>query len=165
MVAYMQMENMQSNISTEAEAPFVEDYLLYVLAQASAAASAAFHAQLAEQGVSVGTWRILASLYPDRTRNVGELAKSCLTKQPTLTRQLDRLCAQGWTERAHQSEDRRGVIIRLTPEGQARSADYVAMAKAHERQVLSDYSDDEAAGLKEALRQLILRSAPMSSGG
>lgn len=158
MIRYMQMENMQSNISAEIEPPFVEDYLLYVLAQASAAASAAFHAQLAEQGVSVATWRILASLYPDRTLNVGELAKSCLSKQPTLTRQLDRLCAQGWTERAHQSEDRRGVIVRLTAEGRARAAEYVAMAKAHERQVLSDYSGQEAAALKETLRKLTLRS-------
>ena len=47
----------------------------------------------------VWKWRVLASLYPDKALNVGDLARACLTKQPTLTRQLDRLCAAGLTER------------------------------------------------------------------
>ena len=100
---------------------FLDDYLLYLMAHASAAASDAFHAELAKQGVSVAVWRILASLYPDKLLNVGVLARRCLLKQPTLTRRLDRLCEQGLTERWHQNQDRRGVLVKLTTEGRARA--------------------------------------------
>ena len=154
---YMIMENMQSNINwPPADEPenFVDGYLLYIMAQASAAASHAFHAQLAEHGVSVAIWRILASLYPDQRLNVGELARKCLTKQPTLTRQLDRLCADGWTVRENEQKDRRGVFVLLTDEGRAKAATYVDMAKRHEAQLLANYPQADVAALKSMLKQL-----------
>ncbi|MEL6523340.1 MAG: MarR family transcriptional regulator [Pseudomonadota bacterium] len=158
------MEKMQSNIiAPEDEAGFVDGYLLYIMAQASAAVSQAFHAQLAEMGVSVATWRILASLYPDGALNVGELASRCLTKQPTLTRQLDRLCAEGWVSRENASDDRRGVIVKLTPEGFKRVSHYVRLAKDHEAKVLADYSDAEVSTLKAMLKDLQQRAKAMPS--
>lgn len=162
----MKMKHMQSNISRlgeptaehRNEAPFVDDYLLYLLAQASDAASNAFHTKLAAEGVAVSKWRVMASLYPDKALNVGELARKCLAKQPTLTRQLDRLCAEGLTERKHEARDRRGVLVRLTDAGRRQTADYVAMAKAHEADVLADYSAEEIADLKATLIDLAKRA-------
>lgn len=159
----MKMEYVQSNIPAgddpieDRQDAFVDSYLLYLLAQASTAASAAFHAQLADEGVPVATWRVLASLYPDKTLNVGDLARRCLTKQPTLTRQLDRLCAEGLTARAHADEDRRTVLVRLTEAGQAQARGYVEMAKRHETQVLKDYTPAEVEALKETLIDLARR--------
>ena len=65
---------------------FVDRYLLYLMAQASHRISAEFHNRLTAEGVAVPTWRILASLYPDATLSVGQLARACLTKQSTMTR-------------------------------------------------------------------------------
>lgn len=141
----------------QGETDFVENYLLYLMAQASAAASSAFHAQLAAQGVSVAQWRIMASLYPDKVLNVGELARRCLSKQPTLTRQLDKLCAAGLTSRAHEDQDRRGVLVRLTPAGQAQAESYVRMADAHEREVLKEYAPEQVDAIKDALRDFTAR--------
>lgn len=155
---------MQSHInaedvsSGEGQGPFVDGYLLYLLAQASTAASAAFHAQLAEKGVSVPTWRILASLYPDRAMNVGDLARACLAKQPTLTRQLDRLCAERLTLRVHEDRDRRAVLVSLTDRGREQASALIQMAREHERQVLRDYEPAEAEALKAALRDLTRRA-------
>ncbi|MEM6460672.1 MAG: MarR family winged helix-turn-helix transcriptional regulator [Pseudomonadota bacterium] len=137
---------------------FVDRYLLYIMAQASAAASSAFHGQLADMGVSVPKWRILASLYPDKSLNVGDLARKCLMKQPTLTRQLDRLCAEGLTERRHEDRDRRGVLVTLSAEGRARATRYVAMARQHESEILADYSAEEVAVLKDILIELAERA-------
>ncbi|MEO1292627.1 MAG: MarR family transcriptional regulator, partial [Pseudomonadota bacterium] len=150
--------NIMPEIDPEAKDAFVDDYLLYLMAQASAAVSAEFHARLAKQGVSVATWRILASLYPNKTLNVGELARSCLAKQPTLTRQLDKLCAEGLTERQNEDRDRRGVLVRLTAEGQTAARRHVEAAKRHEAEVFSQLSPTSVAQLKSTLTELIQRT-------
>ena len=133
---------------------FVETYLLYMLAQASDAASGAFHAQLAKQNVPVSTWRILASLYPEAALKVGELARKCLTKQSTLSRQLDRLCADGLATRAHESTDRRGVLVQLTPKGQDLASQLIEKAKAHESEILSRHSQKEIKVFKSVLADI-----------
>ena len=148
----IQKKNMKSNINDgDSEVSFVDNYLLYILAQASDTLSREFHAQLASLGVSVPKWRILASLYPNKSLNVGELAQKCIMKQPTLTRQLDRLCEEGVTHRIHETEDRRGVLVSLTEQGREEAARYVTMAKAHEERLLHSYSEAEIARLKGVL--------------
>ncbi|MEM6305018.1 MAG: MarR family transcriptional regulator [Pseudomonadota bacterium] len=149
--------NVVSDAQEADTASFVDDYLLYMMAQASHAASSAFHRQIEAMGTSVTTWRIMACLYPDRQMNVGELAAKCLTKQPTLTRRLDRLCAEGVTERVHADRDRRGVLVSLTPEGRETAGQFITMARAHEAEILDAFSDGEIAAFKRVLSAL---SAP-----
>lgn len=136
------------------EQPFTEDYLLYLLAQASEAASGEFHAYLSSQNIPVTTWRILGSLYPSRQLNVGSLARECLLKQPTLTRIIDRLETQKLVKRAHSKESRREVYITLTKEGRALAKRFILKAKQHETDILADYSADEVIALKKALKVL-----------
>lgn len=138
---------------------FTNDYLLYLLAHASSAASGEFHAYLAQEGMSVPEWRILASLYPDKQRRVGELARSCLQKQPTLTRIVDRMEEDGIVARVYSKENRREVKVSLTDHGKELAAKFVARAQAHENSVLAEYSEAEARVLKEALKVLTRRSA------
>ena len=134
---------------------FTDDYLLYLLAHASAAASAAFHAELARQGMRVPVWRILASLYPDARLQVGALARKCLMKQPTLTRTIDRLESQGLLRRSLDSDDRRAVRVALTAAGRRLAAEKVALARRHEAAVLAGHDAGEVAALKKQLRALI----------
>ena len=134
---------------------FTDDYLLYLLAHASAAASAAFHAELERSGMRVPVWRILASLYPDARLNVGALARKCLMKQPTLTRTLDRMVARGLVRRELDSGDRRGVLVALSDKGRALAGEKVALARRHEAEVLAGRSAEEVAALKARLRALI----------
>ena len=146
------MKNMQSNIkSSDDEKSFLNNYLLYMLAHASEAVSREFHQQLSDRGVSVATWRVLACLYPDKAMNVGELARKCIIKQPTLTRQIDRLCEEGLTHRVHETQDRRGVLVSLTDAGKERAQEYIALAWAHENLVLQSYTAEEIAKLKSVL--------------
>ncbi len=48
---------------------------------------------------------------------IGSLAKSRFLGAPTVTGVVDRLAKSGWVERVHGEEDRRQVLIRITPEG------------------------------------------------
>lgn len=134
---------------------FTDDYLLFLLAQASGNASAAFHAQLAERGIPVSTWRILATLYPDAPASIGELADSCLTKQPTMTRQIDRLTKTGLVTRDPAKTDRRRVLVTLTPAGRSLANQLTALARAHEANVLQGHSPQQITDLKTILSGLL----------
>ena len=134
---------------------FTDDYLLYLLAQASSRASAAFHKELAADGIAVSTWRILATLYPDSPASIGELAESCLAKQPTMTRQIDRLAAAGLVTRNASEKDRRKVEVRLVPAGRLLANRLTSMASAHEAELLRKYSAAEIATLKAALNGIL----------
>jgi MarR family transcriptional regulator, organic hydroperoxide resistance regulator len=134
---------------------FVDDYLLYLLARASHAASAEFHALLAGRGVPVPVWRVLASLSGAGAMTVGELARTVLSKQPTLTKVVDRLQASGLVARSGTANDRRQVLVSLTPAGARLVADLLDAAKAHEAALLRQLPPGEVASLKAALRRLI----------
>ncbi|NOX73840.1 MAG: MarR family transcriptional regulator [Alphaproteobacteria bacterium] len=140
-----------------AEGSFTDDYLLFLLAQASAVASEAFHAELRNSGLRVSTWRILASLYPEEVLTVGALAQTCLLKQPTLTRALDRMERDGLLKRVHSTKDRRSVFVKLTPQGHELTQEKVHMAKSHERRILSGFTKPQAAEIKNVLHSLLDR--------
>jgi DNA-binding MarR family transcriptional regulator len=142
-----------------AEAPpdFVEDYLLYLLARASAGASAQFHAIVKAKGLSVLEWRVLGQL-ASGPATVGLLAERALSQQPTLTKVLDRMAKDGLVVRLGDTADRRRVLLRLTEKGQRLAAELVPLAREHEARVLAGYPAREAAALKRALKTLIART-------
>lgn len=140
---------------------FTDHYLLSLMAQASAAISTEFHRALGEKGISVADWRVLASLYPDRALTIGELCASCIAKQPTMTRMIDRLESNGQVCRDQDATDRRRVAVSLTEKGQSFAAPLIAQAKAHEDHILSGYTAEEAEAMKAFLR-LIKRRAEAS---
>jgi DNA-binding MarR family transcriptional regulator len=131
---------------------FVEDYLLALLAQASHAASAIFHARLKARGVAVAAWRVLATLHgAGQGATVGQLGRSCLMQQPTISKLLDRMQADGLVARAR---DGRQTRITLTEAGAALADSLVAEAQAHEAALLARHADT-APALKALLRAII----------
>lgn len=136
---------------------FVEDYLLYLLARASMEASAQFHEIVKRKGLSVLEWRVLGQL-AGGPATVGLLAERALSQQPTLTKVLDRMAADGLVVRLGDAADRRRVLLRLTGKGRRLAGELVPLARAHEARVLAGYSAREAAALKRALKTLIART-------
>lgn len=139
---------------------FVDGYLSYLLARASHQVSREFHARLKPYGLSVLEWRVLASLADTDGLSVGELADAVLYKQPTVTKLIDRMAAQGWVERRARTGDRRRVVIAMTARGQQVIQELLAQAKAHEAACLASYAPEEIEALKRILRDLLQRSAP-----
>ncbi len=141
---------------------FVDDYLAYLLARASHLVSAEFHAQLTALGVAAPTWRVLSTLSDSNGLTVGELAKIVLLKQPTLSKALDRMIAEGLVSRSASSADRRRVRVSISPKGRAMVEGLIARAVEHEESVLSSYSAAERQTLKQMLKTLIDRLSPLS---
>lgn len=135
--------------------PFVDDYLAALLAQASQLISTEFHRVVQANGFSVSEWRILATLTGSEGMSIGGLAQVSVTKQPTVTRLLDRMEAKGYVERVPHETDRRITLVRITPKGQKIVADLIEQAKEHEQRVLEPFGLKRADELKTTLRRII----------
>lgn len=134
---------------------FVDRYLPALLAQASQLISAPFHAVVDAAGLSVLEWRVLSTLVGSGAISIGQLAQKVVTKQPTVTRLLHRMEAQGHVQRADHALDGRITLVRVTASGERLVASLIAQAEAHERQVLAALGEPAAQQLRAVLRGLI----------
>ncbi|WP_338665802.1 MarR family transcriptional regulator [Pararoseomonas sp. SCSIO 73927] len=139
----------------EAPVAFTENYLPYLLARASYEVSSTFHASLKGWDLSVPEWRVLACLSDINGLGVGQLAAMALMKQPSMTKVLDRMEADGLVRRRSTREDRRRVLIHLTSKGRARVKPVLEAARAHQDQRLAPLGEEERALILRALRLLI----------
>lgn len=134
---------------------FTETYLPYLLARASHSVSSSFHASLKGWNLSVPEWRVLACLVETDGLPVGQLAEMVMMKQPSMTKVLDRMEADGLVRRRGAREDRRRVLIHITPTGRARVKPVLAAARAHQRERLAPFDEAERALILRALHLLI----------
>ena len=134
---------------------FVDDYLPALLAQASQLISTEFHQVVREHGWSVSEWRVMASLAGSAPVSIGRLAQVTVTKQPTVTRLLDRMEARGQVERLPHHSDRRVTLVRITRKGARTVQHLMELAREHERRVLEPFGLARAEELKNTLRQMV----------
>ena len=139
------------------QAPFVDDYLLYLLAAVSDRASAQFHARARKAGLRVPEWRVLACLSDEDGAMVTRLAKLSLLEQSRLTRIIDQMAEKGLVLRAPDPEDARRVRVYLTATGRDLALRLVADARGHEAGILSLLPPDAAEAIKPMLKALLAR--------
>jgi DNA-binding MarR family transcriptional regulator len=85
----------------------------------------------------------------------GQLVAETLVTSGTMTNRVDRLVARGLVERHPAPNDRRGVIVRITPAGMATVDGALAELLADERSLLSDLDPGERDALAGLLRRLL----------
>lgn len=134
---------------------FVDEYLAFLLAQASHRVSGVFHHAVEGAGLSVTEWRVLASLSGSAGETIGALSELTLTKQPTLSKIIQRMERQGLVERRAAALDRRQTLVAMTPAGRALAARCVQRALQHQSRVLRPLGARNARTLIRVLRQLI----------
>lgn len=135
--------------------PFYADYLPYLVASAAFLILDDFHALLKRFRMPVAEWRTLAALADGRGLTIGQLARVTLSKQPTLSRQVDRLEARGLVRRTARPEDMRQSLVTITAAGRRRVAPVVATARRHEERVLAELPARDVAALKQLLKRSI----------
>lgn len=136
-------------------ARFIDDYLAYLLAQASNRISHEFHREVTAAGLSVTEWRVLASLAGSNGESIGDLSVLALTKQPTLSRVVQRMESDGLVERTRVRSDRRQTVVRATDKGRQLGAALCDRALRHQRAVLAPFGEDNARMLLTMLRELL----------
>ena len=112
-----------------------------------------FADELRRRGASLPVWRVLAALSARPGEAVGGLAEACLLQQPTMTKLLDRMVRDGLVAREQDARDRRVQRIVLTPEGEAKASELVAVAERYEAGFLARHP--QAEGIKAVLRDIV----------
>ncbi|MBD2801703.1 MarR family transcriptional regulator [Xenorhabdus sp. M] len=141
---------------------FVDNYLPALLGQAWMLVSSEFHDIVEAQGLSVLEWRALSTLAGSGPIGISLLAQKTVSKQPTITRVLQRLELQGYVARfSNGGRDRRITLVRLTESGQQVVAGLLTEAESHEKNVLAPLGSGKSELLKEVLQELIKRHAPI----
>jgi len=85
----------------------------------------------------------------------GRLLRETLVTSGTMTNRVDRLMARGFVERLPDPRDRRGVLVRLTPEGRACVDHAFAALLDAERTFLADLPERDRTRLAALLRTLL----------
>lgn len=142
-------------IQAEQDEGFVRDYLLYLLAAASDAASGDFHVRVRARGLRVPEYRVLACLADHDGQMVTQLAQLALMEQTRLSKIIDQMAEKGLVSRRDDRRDRRRVRVFLTNQGRRLAEELVDEAKAHERSIVERLAPGEAARLKESLKQVM----------
>lgn len=134
---------------------FVHRHLPYLLARASHALWRGFEPHVQAAGLNSLEWRVLATLSDSPPLTVGQLALEVLAKQPTLTKSLDRMAAQGWVERRADAGDARRALVALTAAGRRKAAPLLAAADLHQQQRLQALGLQATGHLRETLQALV----------
>jgi DNA-binding MarR family transcriptional regulator len=109
-------------------------------------------------GIEQWEFDVLAALRragPPYELSPGRLLRETLVTSGTMTNRIDRLSARGLVERYPDPDDRRGVIVRLTPEGRATVDEAFTTLLDAERALLDALPERDRARLAALLRSLL----------
>ena len=133
---------------------FVDGYLGYLLGQANHALYKDFDARVRAAGLTSIEWRVLATLHDGEPLTVSQLAQDVLSKQPTVTKLVQRMRAQGWLTLQADPGDQRRTLVAATQAGRDKVLPLLEQARAHEACVLSSLNLAEVQALKALLGKL-----------
>lgn len=135
-------------------ARFVDGYLGYLLGHANHALFKDFDAQVRAAGLRSVEWRVLATLHDGPALTVSQLAHEVLSKQPTVTKLVQRMAEQGWVTLRADAADHRRTLVAASAAGRRKVAPLVRAAHAHEQQLLATLGRAERAALRKLLERL-----------
>jgi DNA-binding MarR family transcriptional regulator len=84
----------------------------------------------------------------------GQLLTQTLVTSGTMTNRIDRLTKKNFVERLPDPSDRRGVLVRLTPQGREIADTALANLLTQERALLAELTSTQRQDLAALLRQL-----------
>ncbi|HUR88925.1 MAG TPA: MarR family transcriptional regulator [Ramlibacter sp.] len=126
-------------------------YLGYLLGQANHALYKEFDAHVRAAGLSSVEWRVLATLHDGGPLTVSQLAHEVLSKQPTVTKLVQRMNEQGWVALEADPTDQRRTLVSATAAGRRLVKPLVQKALVHETALLRTLAASEKAALKKLL--------------
>lgn len=116
-----------------------------------------FARMLRERGIRIkpAQGRILFVLWEDGPLTIQELARRSGLVKSTLTAALDRLEAQGQVVRVRSAEDRRKILIELTPANRAMHKLYDRVSREMSELYYRGFTAAEIAAFEECLERIL----------
>jgi DNA-binding MarR family transcriptional regulator len=116
-------------------------------------------ATLAEHGLTHPDWQVMTRLriwVPDGRSSPGELAADLELSSGAMTSRLDRLEEAGYVRRLPDPDDRRGIVVELTPAGEQAWDESASIQGRREAFFASALTKKELHQLNGLLRKLML---------
>jgi len=124
------------------------------IAKAAGYLDHAAQATLNRVGLTKEEFKVLCALHTT-TRSHGSLCRDLRVSTGAMTNRLDKLERAGLVERSRDPDDRRGVLLALTPQGRERLDQYIDTGATRERQLLAPLSTTQKQQLKRLLQVLL----------
>ncbi|GMA89708.1 MarR family winged helix-turn-helix transcriptional regulator [Homoserinibacter gongjuensis] len=136
----------------------LDDDVSFLLARANALSLAAGNAALADYGLRVRSYSVLALAVGDARPSQRELAEFLRLDPSQVVALVDELQRRGLVRREADPADRRANVVVATTEGEACFAEARLAVRAAERELHAELSDDDHARLSELLQRLAFPS-------
>jgi DNA-binding MarR family transcriptional regulator len=124
------------------------------IAKASRQLDAEMRASLAHVGLTKEEFKVLMDLHAGPQTH-GSLCRHLEVSTGAMTNRLDKLERAGLVSRSQDPNDRRGVLLTLTPAGAARLDAYIDRGAHRERQLLEGLTAADKRRLNELLTKLV----------
>jgi DNA-binding MarR family transcriptional regulator len=123
-----------------------------------------FENRLAEYGMSVAAWCILASVYEKSASSVNELANYIEVDKAAISRVLNKLVSKNLL--CHKSgKDRRSGVISLTPKGLELIPLLIKESNSLEQKFFGHFTKDEKKILKDLISSVLIRATSIKPYG
>lgn len=129
-------------------------YLPYLINRAGVRLAVNFARDIADTGVAIQEWRVLAALAAEGEQRLSDLAALTSIDLSTLSRLVDRMARHGLVARARGAGDRRERRVRLSAGGRRTMRAIIPTARRYERAALAGLSAAEGRTLKRLLARV-----------
>ncbi|AOZ50554.1 MarR family transcriptional regulator [Chromobacterium vaccinii] len=112
---------------------------------------------LKQHGLNETVWMALLALYacPNQMLNPSDISETLDSSRTNATRIADELVKNGWAARSASAEDRRKIVLELTPAGVALVEGLLPYSREIHRSLWTDFEADEKAELERLMRKLL----------
>ena len=124
------------------------------IAKAAGYLDHAAQATLSRVGLTKEEFKVLCALHAG-TRSHGSMCRELGVSTGAMTNRLDKLERAGLLARSRDPNDRRGVLLRLTPHGHKKLEEYIDTGATRERQLLAALSKTQKQQLNRLLQTLL----------
>lgn len=140
--------------SAETGDGWLDDYLPYQLYSLAGRLNRRLQNRLRSQDIKVSHWRVLSVLRSAGSLTVGKIAELALMEQPTVSRVIVQLEADGLVTRAAAPQDSRATVVTLTATGIETLGTIIPTAHRHQQEALSGFTEKDLKLLGEMLRRI-----------
>jgi DNA-binding MarR family transcriptional regulator len=132
----------------------VTQHLVQLLSQAERGVTRQLSRVLEDEDCTVERWRILVLLADGVSHPMSEIAEFALLPAPTLTRLIDLMVADNLAYRKADPQDRRRVLVHITPRGRALHKRLAERIEASQAAILAEADADDVAQLAALMTHL-----------
>lgn len=132
----------------------LSDYLPYLINRIGAAFVGRYERDLAQYGLSIAMWRVLAALSTNGKQRQIDVAETTSIEVSTMSRLITRLVRLGLVTRMRSDTSNREVSVELSAKGRALVNRLIPQARKLEGEAIAGIPAAELAVTRETLRRM-----------